>query len=670
MIKHGHILFVLLLLAVSCGDGDQEVFDVSREDYIDVLELRNLPAAEVDSDASCFFDHGAWHGFALPPASEEESWGGFPGPFLMSEWRWLSRGLAQLTLEDAESGREIDLREGTGQGSHLLPGVLMHELSADGMHLCFELAYFSSASALVNVKLINTSDYPRNIRPGWTGNLLMEGAYLEEEDGIVVHIPDSAVQYSLNCDPAGIDRVEISGDRRSYSLEMVPVKIDAGESISISIVMSLHESGEDRGRSRERTAAALNDPDGILKSGRERWNGYLSSIFENESQWLMEESYRRLAVKCLLTLVCNWKAPWGALQDDGVIPSYNIHYFNGFWAWDSWKHVAALAPVIPELAEDQLRAMLSAQDSTGMIADCVFPDRAEDNWRDTKPPLAAWAVYALFEETDDYGILEEFYPILKRYHRWWYKYRDHDGDGLCEYGSTDGTLIAARWESGMDNAARFDGTVMVRSGPAAWSMNQESVDLNSYLYAEKGFLAEIAQALGHEDEAADYESEARALEALIRKTMFDDETGYFYDIDLDSGEFIRVPGPEGWIPLWAGAASAEQARRVTFVMSDSLHFATYIPFPTLSRSHDEFSLGYWRGPVWLDQAYFAVRGLERYGYDREASVFIEQLLGRPEGLMDSGGPIYENYDPLTGKGLNVRHFSWSAAHLLMLLTGK
>ena len=38
-----------------------------------------------------------------------------------------------------------------------------------------------------------------------------------------------------------------------------------------------------------------------------------------------------------------------------------------------------------------------------------------------------------------------------KFHQWWYAERDHNHNGICEYGSTDGTLIAACWESGMDN---------------------------------------------------------------------------------------------------------------------------------------------------------------------------------------------------------------------------
>ena len=34
---------------------------------------------------------------------------------------------------------------------------------------------------------------------------------------------------------------------------------------------------------------------------------------------------------------------------------------------------------------------------------------------------------------------------------------------MCEYGSTDGTLEAAAWESGMDNAIRFDDAMMLKN---------------------------------------------------------------------------------------------------------------------------------------------------------------------------------------------------------------
>ena len=67
------------------------------------------------------------------------------------------------------------------------------------------------------------------------------------------------------------------------------------------------------------------------------------------------------------------------------------------------------------------------------------------------------------------------YPKLKKYHNWWYENRDHDKDGLAEYGSTDGSLIAAKWESGMDNAVRFDDSKILKNKDNAYSLDQESL---------------------------------------------------------------------------------------------------------------------------------------------------------------------------------------------------
>jgi putative isomerase len=219
----------------------------------------------------------------------------------------------------------------------------------------------------------------------------------------------------------------------------------------------------------------------------------------------------------------------------------------------------------------------------------------------------------------------------------------------------------------MDNAVRFDDAVMVQNGPGAWSLDQESVDLNAYLYAEKGYLSVLAEVLGREEEARTLKEEQEALGALIRDTFYFQDPGYFYDVDLDTKEPIRVEGPEGWIPLWAGIATPAQAEGVARVMMDPRKFFGAVPLPTLTMDHPAFdpSNGYWRGPVWLDQAYFGMEGLRSYGFEDEAREIARRLLVSAEGLSGSG-PLFENYHPVTGEGLNAAHFSWSAAHLLML----
>jgi putative isomerase len=374
-----------------------------------------------------------------------------------------------------------------------------------------------------------------------------------------------------------------------------------------------------------------------------------------------------LAAKCIRTLIANRQAPVGGLKHEGVFPSRTD--FPGFWAWDSWKHAFALASVDPELAKNQVRAMFDYQDSCGMIADCIFADTAENNYRDTKPPLSAWAVQEIFRATADTAFVREMYPKLLKYHKWWYTHRDHDGNGLCEYGSTDGTLQAARWESGWDNAVRFDSARMVQNNSHAWSMNQESADLNAYLCVEKECLSELAAILSREDESNTFRTQALDLAGLVRSAMWDPETGFFYDVTIGDRQLVRVAEPNGWIPLWAGIATPDQASRIVSHILDTAEFNTLVPFPTVAANNRSFnpSRGYWRGPVWLDQAYFAINGMKRYGYHREAAFLMTKLIRNCRGLLTPGIPIRENYHPLTGEGLNSVNFSWSAAHLLMML---
>ena len=59
-----------------------------------------------------------------------------------------------------------------------------------------------------------------------------------------------------------------------------------------------------------------------------------------------------------------------------------------------------------------------------------------------------------------------------------------------------------------------------------------------------------------------------------------------------------------------------------------------------------------------------------YGFEKDALAATRKLFDNPEGLKNSDAPIRENYNPLTGAGLYQDHFSWSAAHLLLLYMKK
>lgn len=670
--KISALIIPLSLFVCSTESAVKNHIEATVRQFPNVLNIKNIPKQPENWSAFCFSDLGAWYGFALPSENDHDFYGAFPGPFLMTHGRWLSKCLAKLELYDLASRQELDLSKNSESSILFYPGLLSQQFLTDGLSIQLALCFISSRSVLIKATINNKTPNSIQLRASWTGNVFLKKAILYPSDnGISISFEGKKLRGSLRLPPGVTSHKTVSKNKKSYKIAIgQPFEIPAGTSTSIYLIHSLFEAPEDQQEEEAKIVRVFKHPDQYFSDSERRWNGYLRNVLTVDTPWANDESYRQIAVKAVMTLINNWRSPRKDLRHEGLFTSYAVSYFYGFWAWDSWKHAVALRKLAPELAKNQIRTMFDYQDQFGMVPDVIYEESKENNLRDTKPPLAAWAVWKVYEATGDKDFLREMFPKLVRYNEWWYLHRDHDQNSLCEYGSTDGTLVAAKWESGMDNAVRFDDAKMVKNDEHSWSMNQESVDLNSYLYAEKKYLAAMAAVLGDKKKADELMEEAGGLKSLIQDNMFDNETGYFYDIRLEDKSFIKVHGPEGWIPLWAGVATQNQAERVKQVMMDERKFATYIPFPTVARDNPEFSLGYWRGPVWLDQAYFAISGLRRYGFEEEAEEFTRQLFDRPQGLKDSAAPIRENYNPLTGKGLRVNHFSWSAAHLLLLFMGE
>jgi glucosidase len=665
------ITFLLLFLG-SCNNNIVKHLPHNGSEFYDVLNYKANPKDAYDRNWLAFSDQGAWFAYGFPV--DTTYLGGFAGPLLMTQENgiWSSKSLSRLHVKNLNTGLDIEWKKMTGNKKSFL-SHLEQEYKNDELEINQLLFFISPHTALFVSKITNTGNNILYLEPGIEGDLLSSNLHM-------VPLGNSIKITSDKSTALGEIRVldhnvsSVKSNDSTYLITLGEIQLTPGESMKVLISQSFVFPRYDMDNERKLADSISLNYQKALNNRISEKNDILNRLQKELSPLYNSTEYKSLLAKTVLTLQNNWRIPAGELKYSGFFPSYHYVWFHGFWAWDSWKHAVAASLYNTELAKDQIRAMYDFMDSEGFIADCIYRDTTIENhnYRNTKPPLSAWAIWKVFEQDNDTGFLEEMYPNIIKQHNWWYTNRDHDVDGICEYGSTDGTLIAAKWESGMDNAVRFDGSKLLKNSEHAYSLDQESVDLNSYLYAEKIYMTKIAEILGKKNIANNLKAEASKLKNQIRKQFYDSESGWFYDTSIDGHEFIYDMGCEGWIPLWANVADTCQAESIVKNIMDTSYFNVTVPLQTLSAAHSKFKpdRGYWRGPTWIDQSYFGIVGLGNYGYEKEANLLTGKLLHNAEGLLSKGPSIRENYNPITGKGMESENFSWSAAHYLLLLTDK
>ena len=637
--KHKFTKITLLTAVVAgftaaCNPASENIPTGKRYEFNNILDIAYTP----DTLTRCrgwFTDAGSWMGFTLP---QKDHWvNGFCGPFSldMNRRQWMAQ--SAVTVGYADQANVIF----TPDSTCYFPGELYLSASSEEGKIIQRLNFLDASTALLRIH----SDAGKEL--SLTASQWGKEIQVQTDQNTVIARHPSGEIVALTFTPD----VSVKGTDNNYQ-----AKINGSEHDTY-VAISFYTGEKELSAGLQKAQLALSNPQEGLKANKERWEGYLTTILRKD----MKPEYDRIAVKAVVTLISNWRTHRGGLLHEGIVPSHAAYYFVGFWAWDTWRFSAALAKFDPELAKDNIRAMFDYQQPDGMIIDCIYTDPAENNARDSKPPLVSWAVDEIFTHTNDTAFISEMYPQLMAYYKWWYNKRDHNRNGMCEYGSTDGTLEAAAWESGMDNAIRFDDAKMLKNNGAedAWSMDQESVDLNAYLALECKLLKKFASILGVTFDGPDYSSQ-------VADYFFDKEKGFFFDRRLKDGSFIQEPGCEAYTPLWTEVATADQVKAMLPLLTDTAKFSTYIPFPTVAADNPKYNpRGYWRGPIWLDQTYFAIRGLRNYGYNKMADEYTLQVFDRLQGLKE-GAPIHENYGTHTGELLKAPHFSWSSSHLLML----
>lgn len=426
-----------------------------------------------------------------------------------------------------------------------------------------------------------------------------------------------------------------------------------------------------------------------------RWKKYISR-FKN-----LDNNRKSICIKSLYTLIGNWLGPNGRIKSNTIIPSRAYADFIGPYAWDIFKIAYGVCEFDPKLAQEIINSMFDYQIKKndilrpwdyGMIPDCIFYNYSKDrggignNWneRNTKPPLASWSVLKVFKKSKDIKWLKTIYPKLVLFQQWWIRTRRAKStEFFLSYGATLDSkndfknkktiLEAISWESGMDNAPRFDWDRMkifgnyVNEHLVSYVADQISVCLNSFYYIELISLNEIKRIL-EKKYSNELKITAKELKTNVNNFMYSNFDHFYHDIKYDAKKPLIDYGLsiEAFLPLYAKIALKENANDLINSLDEN-NFLTPFPFPTVAKNNERFNpVNYWRGPIWISLLYFAIIGISNYNplLAKKITNNIVKILVSKEHINE---PLRENYHPLNKKGLSTTNFSWTASMLISLI---
>lgn len=390
----------------------------------------------------------------------------------------------------------------------------------------------------------------------------------------------------------------------------------------------------------------------------------------------------------------------GMYREKGKILSYGFltpgsaSYGDVLWDWDSYFSDVALKQILKDSNGDEDKAreyergcilnFLSFTEADGYMPITVARNatleslRPDDIYKENmhKPILAQHAAFLIRQDGGDGEWLRNDFAKLQYHINNYMFHHKHKETGLY-YWQTDKMI-------GVDN----DPATFYRpDGSSA------SIYLNCLMVKELEAMEYLCKALELGDSGKVYADEKERLMEAIRTHCYDERDGFFYNVDINlqkvdfsHGEFYHKGRPRHWdgliqridvwsgfMALWAGVATEEQAERVVMRYRDKRTFNCEAGVRTLSRLEKMYcevgsnNPSCWLGPVWGIANYLTFRGLVKYGFLDDAKELCERTIVMLGKDILRSGVMHEYYSPDSGEPIiNPGFQNWNMLVLNMI----
>ena len=398
----------------------------------------------------------------------------------------------------------------------------------------------------------------------------------------------------------------------------------------------------------------------------------------------------------------------GSLVYPFLTPGSN-QYSNVLWDWDSWLSNVALRQILSDVGSkaDKLEALpyeqgcvlnfLEYGDWDGYIPIVIWEKSKPRNVKGKdiynvnmhKPVLAQHAAFNTQKNHGNAEWLREKFYYLQSFVNNYKAHHRHKATGLY-YWQSDVAI-------GVDN----DPCTFFRPNKSS-----ASIYLNCLMYKELRAMVYLADQLNQSDIGKEFAESAEDLKAAIQEHCWDERDGFFYSVDLNLRPVDNAPDStlgqvfiihagyprdydcliqrievwSGFLALWAGIATPEQAERIVKEhYSDPRTFNSPSGVRTLSKMEKMYSLrasanpSNWRGPIWGISNYMVFKGLVDYGYNAEAKELATKTIRLFGKDFEKNGGLHEYYEPETGEpllNLGFQNWNYLVINMIAWMEGK
>jgi len=395
----------------------------------------------------------------------------------------------------------------------------------------------------------------------------------------------------------------------------------------------------------------------------EDWLYHCPDPLGPESLPALQEAHCRKTRGHMLASYITWSC---MVRKEGFLPRPAMYmsknWMANIWSWDHCFNAMAQIYKNPALAWDQFCIFFDRQHQTGVLPD--YMNNRYATWNCCKPPVHGWALNWMMERDASGYIsderLSEVYLPLARWTEWWFRFRDDDRDGIPQYDHGN--------DSGWDNSTVFSQGVPV-----------ESPDLSAFLVIQMETLAGIARRLGKTQESITWLARSEDLLNKMIAHFWNWNRKQFVPTlltpscepcDHRHGACLRHSHHEiqsasllPYVSIVLGKRLPESIRQcLVNDLAAPGKFLTEFGLATESVSSPHYnSDGYWRGPIWAPATMLIVEGLYRAGEES-----LARDIARRFCKMASENGMAENFDALSGKGLQDRAFTWTSSVYMIL----